>query len=172
MIVYGDVVNNTGSSQEIIYVTGIFYDSQGRIIAGIADTEDYVPFQFIPSGGRMPFKLTVYDTQGVSDFELSVAAQPSSKSPRQDFELLDVEPSSGAGDYCLGGKLQNAGAQMTDYLVILAVLYNEDDNVINFGQYEASSPEDVLADEVLDFEICSDTFGQHVARYELQAWGQ
>lgn len=172
MIVYGDVVNNTGSSQRIIYVTGIFYDNQGRIIAGVADTEDYLPFEFVPSGGRIPFKLTVYDTQGVSDFDLSVASQPSSATPRQDFELSNLEPSGEAGDYCVAGRLQNPGSQLLDNLVVVAVLYDAEDNVINFDRYEAPSPQDVVGDQTLDFEICVDTLDQGVARYEVQAFGQ
>lgn len=171
-VAYGNIINNTGASQEIIYVTGLFYDNQGRTIAGLANTDDYLPLNVVPPGGTMPFELTVYTIRSVEDFELNVAFQISAETPRQDFELLDLEPSTGAGDYCLRGRLQNAGAQITDYLVVVAVLYNDDDEVINFGRYEAPSPEDVLGDEVMDFEICSDSFSQNVARYEVSAWGR
>ena len=171
-IVYGDMVNNTGSSQKIIYLTGLFYDNRGQVIAGLANTSDYRQLQVVPSGGRVPFELTVYTVHSIADFSLSAASQPSSESPRQDFEFLDVAPSNEAGDYCVGGRLRNPGGQLLDYLVIVAVLYNDDDNVINFASYEAPSPEEVVGDQTSGFQVCVETLDQNVARYEVRAWGK
>jgi hypothetical protein len=33
LLLYGDLINNSGSSQEVWYLTGIFYETQSQIIA-------------------------------------------------------------------------------------------------------------------------------------------
>ena len=119
----------------------------------------------------MPFELIVFDIQSIADFNLDVISRPSSETPRQDFEFSDIDPSNEEGDYCLAGKLRNPGGQLLDYLLIVAVLYNDQDNVINFDTYDEPSPEDVKGDGISDLEVCVDALDQQIARYELRAVG-
>jgi hypothetical protein len=85
---------------------------------------------------------------------------------------LDLDASGDARDYCVTGKVRNPGGQLGDYLVIVAVLYNDQGNVIYFDSYQDYSPEDVIGAQTLDFEVCVDPLDQRVADYDVRAWGQ
>ncbi len=171
LLMYGDMINNTGTTQGLAYVTGTFYDAQGQVIAGEDRTFDYWPVEAVPPTGQVPFELTVDGIQNAAKFDLSVKAEPISDTPRQDFEFLDVNQRDEDGAYCLEGKLRNPGDELQDYLVIVAVLYDNQDTMINFSDYTEFGPTEVRGDQTLDFEICADTLNQPVARYELRAWG-
>jgi hypothetical protein len=112
------------------------------------------------------------ENPGVASFELKIMAQASGQKPRQDFEFADLEASGDARDYCVAGRLQNQGRGLEKLLVIVAVLYDAAGNVINFDSYREPSPQAVLGEGALDFEVCVDPLGQEVADYDVRAWGQ
>jgi hypothetical protein len=172
LIVYGDVVNDTGSSQQMSQVTGTFYDAQGGVIAGSDDAYDSRPVEVVPSGGRMPFELVVYGIQSAADFDLQVISQSTDETPRQDFEFIGVDTSSTNGSYCVTGKLRNPGDRLSHYLVISAALYNGEDRLINFDSLEVPTPGLVVGDKSLSFSLCIEILDQEVADYEVQAWGK
>jgi hypothetical protein len=172
VLLHGEMVNNTGSAQQIFRVTGTFYDNQGQVVAGPNDADDYWPVDVLPPGGKSPFELALYDVDSVADFDLQVVSQPSSVTPRQDFEFSNVATSSGSGEYCVAGDVRNPGDQLQDYLVVVAILYNGQGNVVNFDYDDAPYPEDITGQEVMDFEICVDTLDQDAAGHELRAWGE
>lgn len=171
MQLYGNFINNTGTSQELFFITGTFYDAQGQVIADEESTYDYWSVPVIPPGGRAPFELTVEGIQSAANFDLRVEAEPSNENPRQDFEFSDLYEDPGGGFYCVGGTIRNPGDRLQDYLLIVVVLYDNQERVIYFSDYYAD-PEYATGDEPQDFEVCVDTLNQEVARHELQAWGQ
>lgn len=171
VVVYGDIVNNTGAAQQLVYVTGTFFDDQGRVVAGQDAPYDDWPVDVVPAGGQVPFELTLYDVPAVAEFDLNVISESSSESPRLDFQFSDLTSAREGGEYCLSGRLRNPGSQLTDYLVVAAVLYNGRNKIVNFGSYEAPSPQEVLGDNALDFDICVDPLEQAVVRHEVRAWG-
>ena len=169
LLLYGDLINNTESPQALALITGTFYDDQGQVIANEDSIYDYwPPVDAIPPGGRMPFELIVDGIQGDAKSSLRVEAEPSSESPRQDFEFSDLNQWNEGDVYCVGGTLRNPGGELQGYLVIVAVLYDDQGNVVNFGDYYEPYLE---SDEALDFETCVAPPNQGVARYELWAWG-
>lgn len=170
LLLYGDVMNNTGSSQELAYITVTFYDAQSQVIAD-QGIYDYWPVETIPHGGQAPFEITVIGIQDAANYDLRVEAEPSEKTLHQEFEFLDLSQSDEDDTYCLGGRIRNDGNKLQSYLVIVAVLYDSQDNVVNFSDYYHYSPKDLVGDETLNFEICADTFNQEVARFELRPWG-
>jgi hypothetical protein len=172
MLLYGDVINDTGAPQELEAVTGAFYDEQGQLIADEGNTYDYWPINVIPPGGRVPFELTVFDIQNAANFNLMVEAAPSEENTRQDFEFLNVNQRNEDGDYCLEGELRNSGDDLEEYLVIVAILYDSQGNVINFDFYDEYDPENVQDDDTSSFDICIATLDQGVANHELRAWGR
>ena len=135
LLLYGNLINNTGSAQELFFITGTFYDAQGQAIADEESTYDYWPVEFIPPGARVPFELTVDGIQSTNNFDLRVDAEPSGEAPRQDFEFSDLYQETMEYGYCVGGTLRNPGGQLEDYLVIVAVLYDNQDQVVSFGEY-------------------------------------
>jgi hypothetical protein len=56
--------------------------------------------------------------------------------------------------------------------VVASILYNDQDQIINFDSDATRSPEDVVGDQAFDFEVCVDKLDRDVARYEVRAWGQ
>lgn len=55
--------------------------------------------------------------------------------------------------------------------MVVAILYDSQDRVINFGNYHQPAPTALVGDQMMDFEICVDPLDQTVTRYELRAWG-
>lgn len=172
LLLYGDMINDTGAAQEVAFITGAFYDAQGQIIANQESTNEYWPVEVVPAGGRVPFELTVNGVGDSANYKLWVNSTVSSGSPRQDFNFSAVEQWSEDELYCLAGELQNPGGELREYLVIAAVLYDSQEKVVNFAETYESEPQGVGGDEYLTFEICLDPPYQDVARYELKAWGQ
>jgi hypothetical protein len=170
LLVHGHVINNTGSAQQLALITGTFYDGQGQVIAD-GNTTDYWPIGAISQGGGVPFELIVPDLQSAANFDLRVEAKPGGDTPRQGFDFLDLTASTEGGDYCLTGKVRNPGGPLQSYLVIVAVLYDNQDNVINYYDYYDYSPQDLVGEQTTDFNICVDSLSQEVTRYEPQAWG-
>jgi hypothetical protein len=171
VILYGDVVNNTGSSQALVSITGTFYDGQGQVIADEENVFDYWPVETLPPGGRAPFELTIYDVQNIAKFDLSVAAEASNDTPRQDFEILGLSQSPDDEEYCLSGTLRNQ-SDAVGYLIIIATFYDAQDNVISFGEYYKPTAKDIVGNQTLDFEVCGDTHNLTITNYEVYAWGQ
>lgn len=170
MLLYGDVINNTGSTQELAYITGAFYDDQGQVIND-EGMFDYWPIEVVPPGGRVPFELTVIGIESIANFDLRVEAMPIGDMPHQEFELLEVSQIDEEDRYCVTGKIRNLGEALNDYLAIIAVLYDAQDNVINFSDYYNYSPKNLVGDQMQDFEICADPLHQEVARHELRPLG-
>lgn len=170
LLLHGDVINNTGSGQDLVSITGIFFDTEGQVI-GDANTAAYWPIATVPQGGRLPFELVIMGLQSVANFELKVKAEPSADTLHQEFEFLEVNSSTGAGDYCLVGKLHDLSGTLESYLIVVAVLYDDQEQVINYSDDYKPLPNGLMGGQTTDFEVCVDPLNQAVARYELQAWG-
>jgi hypothetical protein len=172
LLLYGNLINNTGFSQELEAISGDFYDAQNQVISDEDDIYAYWPVYVVPPGGVVPFELTVNEIDSVANFNLNVEGEPSGETPRQDFEFSDVNQWTEDDKYCLEGELRNAGNGLQGYLAIAAVLYDGQDNVVNFGDHTEYGPTQIVGDESLAFEICVTPPNQDVVRYELRAWGQ
>ncbi|HXV42119.1 MAG TPA: hypothetical protein VEC96_03585 [Anaerolineae bacterium] len=67
--------------------------------------------------------------------------------------------------------MRNPSGPLSSYLMVVAILYDSQDRVINFGNYHQPAPTALVGDQMMDFEICVDPLDQTVTRYELRAWG-
>jgi len=169
LVLYGDLTNNTQSAQAIAWITGTFYDGEGQVVADEDRIYDYwPPVDVVPLGGRVPFELTVDGLQSAANFTLRVEAEPDGEAPRQDFTFSDLSQWEEENAYCVQGALDSPGDSLQSYLVIVAVLYDNQDNVVNFSDYYEPYLE---GNQSLTFEICIGPPNQDVARYELRAWG-
>jgi hypothetical protein len=169
LLLFGDLINDTGVAQELLNIKGIFYDAQNQVIAAENDTDSYWPFiDIIPPGGHIPFELIVADIQSAATFTLSVEALPRSEAPHQNFEFTDLKPKWEGDKYCLKGRLTNHGPALAEYLVIALILYDGQDQVISFNEFDLEE----IEEKTSKFSICSESFGVEVTRPELQAWGR
>lgn len=171
LVLHGELVNNTDAAKELTGITGTFYDEQGQVIAD-GDTADHWPVAAVAPRGRVPFELLVPDLMAAANFDLRVDSKGSNSPPRQDFEFLDVRPTVTEPDYyCVTGTLRNSGDNLMSYLVVVDILYDDQDNILDFGAYTVFYPRDLTNGRTRDFEICANPAGQPVARHELRAWG-
>ena len=172
LLVHGNLLNNTSSAQKLSRVTGSFFDEQGQVIAGAdSNLTDYWPIAAVPPAGQVPFELVVPGLQSAADYDLQVQAEPGELLLRQDFEFIDVNLTPKEDKQCVIGKVRNPGGELQSYLVIAAVLYDAQGNVINYYDHLEQSIGNLKDDTMLDFEICVDPLNQPVARFEPQAWG-
>lgn len=172
MWLHGNLVNNTNASQELAFITGTFFDAQGQIIAEQESVIDLWPSELIPAGGRMPFQLIFDSAQNVDTYELHVEVRASNETLVDDFEFLDSYQQNSEEAYCVGGAVKNNSGQLQNYVLIMVTLYDNQNQVIGFGDYYEPEPGDLIGSQTLDFEICTAPPGRPVARYDLQAWGQ
>ncbi len=171
LVLYGEMINQTGVAQQVSSVKGTFYDGQGQVIAADKDTYGLWPTNVVPPGGHLPFALAVYDVPEAADFKLSVQSEVSNVSLRQDFEFGSVNEQKEDDEYCLSGALKNRGSQLTDYVVIVAILYDDQGKVLRFFNERETAVNEVVGDQTLDFETCLESPPDNVARHELLAWG-
>lgn len=172
LLLLGEMINNSDTAQELQFVNGLFYNDQGQLIADEESIYDYWPVDVVGPGSRVPFGISVENLQSAANFNLSIEAKPSNESPREDFEFSDVNQWNDGEAYCLGGTLRNLGGALQDYLVVTAILYNQQDNMINFNYEYQDNFNQIMGDQFLEFEICVDPPNQDPARYELRAWGR
>jgi hypothetical protein len=172
LLLYGNALNHTNTAQELISITGTFYNGQDQVTAGAEQTYAFWPGYVVPPGGSMPFEMTVDGIREAAKFDLAAEAEPSSNIPRQDFNVFALNQWQADDLYCLEGQLQNPGAKLEDYLLIAAILYDSQDQVVNFGNYEEFAHDDLVGDESSTFEICVDPPNQDVTRYEVVTWGR
>ncbi|MBI4315316.1 MAG: hypothetical protein HY679_05225 [Chloroflexi bacterium] len=171
LTVFGDAVNNSSSTQTINRIYGTFYDESGNVIADESRTSDGYPMDIAPPGGRVPFSLLVLGIRSAASYTLTIENGEAQPTPRQDFDIYNVTQYFDGDDYCLSGTVRNPGAELSEYLYIVAVLFDAQNAVINMSDgYDADLP-DVAGGKALDFEACAGPLGQSVARYELRAWG-
>jgi hypothetical protein len=173
LLLYGEVINDTGSTQELHFISGTFYNDQGQIIANQNNTSDFAPVYQISSGVRVPFELAVNNIGSAARFDLWARSESSNGAPRRDnFEFLDVIARNENNLYCLTGSLANRGNTLNNYVDIVAILYDDRDSVISFDDSYQADVGGILGDTTLPFEICVNSGGGNVARYDLRAWGQ
>jgi hypothetical protein len=168
LLVFGELVNNTGASQQLSQVTASFYDAQGQLLVADKSTTGLWPTRLIPQGARVPFALTIYDVTDVADFDLAVDAQAIDTSARQDFEFLGVTEGYKGTQYCLVGALTNPGGETANSVVVAAILYDDQGSVLRFGTDNAAG---LAAGQSVDFEVCLKSPPENTASYDLRAWG-
>jgi hypothetical protein len=103
---------------------------------------------------------------------LWATSSPSSFTPHQDFEFINVNEQNNGQTRCLTGSLKNLGGGLKDYVVIVAIWYDEQDKVLKFSNHYETNLTELTGDQPLDFEVCVEALTGQVARYELRAWGR
>ena len=171
-VVKGVLINNTGSPQEAVEVSGVFYDAQGQAIQEQVDTSSYIPVDIIPIGGHIPFEMDATSPTSISRIELQAQSTPAADTPRQDFQFVDLSQwTNKEGQYCLGGQVQNLGATLQDYLVILGTIYNSQGKLVGFSDNTPTTADVLEGGKSSPFELCVDSLNQQVTRHELNAMG-
>jgi hypothetical protein len=173
LLLYTELVNETGAAQQVIFASGNFFDDQGQLIADSGTIDSYWPVETVPAGGRMPLELTVNGLTTAASYTLNVQAEPTDFPPRQDFEFLEVNASNSGDVYCITGQLRNPGEPLQEYLILLISLYNSQGNLVTFSHQFEPNFASVIGDQTLPFEVCMGAANlQEVVDHNLQAWGR
>jgi hypothetical protein len=150
----------------------MFYNSQGQFVADTLDAYDRIPTDIVPAGGRLPFELTLIYGEDIAHYTLSVSAESTTITPRQDFEFSNMTQSFQRDRFCASADFRNSGEDLTHSLEVAVVLFAGDDKVINVSDAEQPDLEEVAGGRRLNVQICVDPPNQNVARYEWRAWGR
>lgn len=169
--VFGEAVNNTGQTQDIETITGQFYNAQGQLIAGEDDVEAAFPVSVVAPGWRVPFDLYVDNAQSADRFELSVVATPSPTILRSDFATSGLSAAMENTNYCVRGTLQNPGPRPQSSVTLVAVIYDAQNRVINYG-YSLRPASAVPENSSTEVKVCVPEPNANVASQTLTAWGR
>ncbi len=172
LLLYGEAINVSGATRQLTGITGTFYGPQGQIIAGPLDTLGRWPTNLVPPGGRLPFELTAIGIDSAASYTLAIQSQPASALVRQDFEFIGITSTNLRERVCLGGEVRNPGPPLTEYLVVAAVLFDGDGNVLNLSDALRIDPIDLAGGRAVQLTLCASPYGQAVAGQELRAWGR
>ncbi|MDX1520665.1 MAG: hypothetical protein R3264_03480 [Anaerolineae bacterium] len=171
LTIYGEAINGSGAAQSILGLQSTIYDLQGQEIPKEI-IDDYWPIETVPDGGRIPFELTLLGPSQADRVELQIVTEPGNQPPRTDFELFDLEGADVETEFCVTGRARNLGQPLDSYLIAVAVLYDQDERVINWGLGYQSAPADLTGEATVVVSACAERFNNVVARYELRAWGE
>ena len=170
LLVYGEAVNQSGASQSVLGIQGTFYDAQGQPLT-LDDYDEYWPMETLPDGGRMPFELTLYGPTAVDRVELQISTEPGDEALRTDLEITEVEGQENDENFCVAGQVRRPEPPLAHHAMVVAILYDADDRVINWGMgYEPANAFE--GQEAVRMFACVERYNHVVARYELRAWGE
>lgn len=167
MLVFGELVNNTGANQKVSQVKASFFDGQGNLLMADKGATGLWPTRVIAAGERVPFALTIRGVVEAASFELAVDAQTVDNSPRQDFEFLGINERSAGSQFCLTGGLHNPQAETARSVVVAAILYDAQGNLLRFGTDVVAVVE---AGQSANFAVCLNSLPENPTRYEVRAW--
>jgi hypothetical protein len=169
--VFGEAINNTGAAQEIETITGQFFNAQGQVIAGDADTAAAFPVSLIPHGRSVPFDLYVDGIQSADRIELLVVAMPSPATLRSDFILSGLNAAMENTSYCVRATLQNPGPRPQSSVTLVVVIYDPQSRVINYG-YGLRPASAVPENSSTEVKVCVPEPNANVAAQTMTAWGR
>lgn len=170
--VVGEVTNNTTTQQLIETVSGIFYSAPGVTVPTDSIIE-FAPQEVIPVGGTVPFYFELDALSSLSSFTVTVQTDLSPFVTRMDLILQEQsERTDDAGQRCFDGKVRNSGERLQTEIVILANIYDEQNNLVNFDyQTFAGTPAfEVFGDRMRSYSVCIRP--PHNGRADVRVYGR
>lgn len=174
LLLVGEIVNNTEAPQQVLEISGNFYNEQGQLVAGRLKTTYQIPTNAVPVpiGGRMPFEVHVLDIEQAASYVLEVRAQTSPETARQFEGFINSTTVTVRGRYCVNSSLTRPEPGLTAYLAITVLLLDADGKAISLGGVYEPDIDDVMSTPTHNFQICADVYNQPVAGFQLRAWGR
>jgi hypothetical protein len=158
-VVVGEVRNNLPDDVvNYVQIVGTFYDSSGVLI----DTDyTYTALDKLRPGEKSPFKLTVSDqsvAERIDNYTLAVNWEPVNALPSSiaDATVLRIEQGeqrlNDLGRYQIVGAVVNGGTGLTNFVEVVATLYDEAGKIIGV-ETTFTEPSDLAAGQSAPFEI-------------------
>ena len=166
VFVFGEIYNNTGSTQEDILVIVAFFNDMNQQI----DEKSTAPIvQAVPQGSQVPFGLEAELRLPYASYQISVEGKPSGISPRQDLQTLSHAGSAGA-TYRITGEIHNPGEALSTYAQVIATLYDSAGRVVNIG-YDFLPAGSLGPGQTAAFEVVVEQPHQGITSYKLTLFG-
>lgn len=165
--VFGELTNETGSSQEEVQVMVTFFAADDSSLAG---DSGYVPVNVIPVGATVPFDIVVESPTVPAEYGFDSSSTPSVATLRDNLQVSNAQLTVAGDEALITGQVYNPGPDLVDYVELIATLYDEQGAVVAMG-YELLSPEELGTSESATFEILADGLCPLVTDYVVIAVG-
>lgn len=156
--IVGEVRNDLSHLVNYVQIVGTFYDSSGVLI----DTDfTYTDLDYLRPGEKSPFRLIISDesvVQRIDSYTLAVNWDPVFADPSAVAEATVLRIEQGEqrigefGWYEIVGQVVNGGSEPTQYVKVVATLYDEAGQVIGVD-FTYTDPSDLPAGQSGPFEI-------------------
>ncbi len=155
--VYGMLTNTSGSTRDLWFIA-----------AGGSTHYNSWPLDYVDAGESIPFVLS-----GQGDgANLGAMGSAAEGIHHREFEASDLASQTDGGSYCVTGSITGPVDELEQYLIIALVLYDGDDRVINFADYDALDSDELAGGEPVPLLLCADSQGKSVDHYDLKVWGR
>jgi hypothetical protein len=156
--IVGEVRNDLSDVVQFVQIVGRFYDSNDLLI----DTDfTYTNLDLLRPGEKSPFRLIISDesvAQRIDNYTLSVNwdpvfADPSAVAAATVLTIQEGEQRiNDLGWYEIVGEVVNGGTDDTEFVKVVATLYDETGRVID-TDFTYTDPTDVPAGQSAPFEL-------------------
>jgi hypothetical protein len=146
----GEVVNLSGSHQRIARLLPVVYDGEGTQVTSdesvfpVLDYEKLLETIGLAPDQSLAFDFIVYlpdDFLYEERYEIQIEAEPDERTRDDLVGTLDAEDKSEWPDfYDVEGRFENPGPDLTEYVVVLVTVYDEDEHVIGLGWFTETDP--------------------------------
>lgn len=147
--IVGEVRNNTDSPMEYVEIVATLYDDDGNMTG----TESgFTLLDVVLPGGKSPFEISTSEWEGTTHYKLQVQGDPADM-PRQDMSIVSHSSRVDRLGYLnIFGEVQNTGETASEWVQIVATLYDEADNVVG-ASYAFSSMDIIEPGETSPFRM-------------------
>jgi hypothetical protein len=172
----GEVVNNTDQDQRITALTPVVYDQNENPVTledveplegydGLIEIVNLAPGQSLSFGF---FILLPLDVSFEDNYEIVVEAEPA-EPVREDLVITYDDFESYWPDFFyVNGTWENPGPALTEYILVVVTVYDEDEHVIGMGwSYEIGSSQLAVGEHDFEVEV---TLWEIVAYLELEVY--
>jgi len=176
LYLWGDLLNGTGESQEVISI--YLCDADGAPVFEDV-TISIFPMEVLPAGWKGPFQMIMGPLDALpapadellDQYEPCVTeADPGDFAVREDLVVTDASLVGGDGGCRVEGTVRNDGPALDDYLQVVVTFYNAEGLVIGYGDFYTVATNDLQAGEV-PFTVDCPEMPESPDDYAVQAVG-
>lgn len=168
----GIVFNNNDETFYIENIYGDFFHALGQPVVDKSLIDSRFPDVNLAAATKMPFEATLDTEKMIQSFSMNIDFEDPGDIQSIGIDVLNQQMTSNEPEYCVSGSLKNQGAQLNYQLIVALILYNSQNQVLNFADLDVEAYDTIVGDTLGAFSICAETHGAIVARHEIMAWGE
>ena len=170
--IMGTVHNGSGNPLKYVKIVASLFNSEGKFAA--TDYSYMMPEILLP-GETVPFSLLIPDAPEFETYELAVEGNQADtediEDAYRDLEIGDTIGAMRSTTYIISGLVTNTGDKAAEYVKIMAVIYDENGDVIA-TEYTYTDLDELAPDATSPFELyVSNRAEGTIGSYELMVEG-